>query len=402
MLKWIEIDLSAIAANLESVREQLSFNVNSPPFPPPCLAGRQVPVGRDRGRGVKLMGVVKADAYGHGAVPVSRLLEKRGVDCLGVLTVEESSSLRRSKIRSPLILLAPPLPEEVPELLRWRLIPTVDSGKLLQTLDQALKNHNAFSTPSPIKLDLDFGLGRWGISPKELPRFLREIKKYPRLKLVGLSTHLDYMPGRNAVEAEEKLRAFDKISKEVKKQFPEVLCHAANSSILLDFPHRQMDMVRAGNLLYGINLSSKKIPLKNSWQFYARLISIKKFSKGKSVGYGSEYVAPRAMTLGTLPVGYADGLTMEPADKLISLHSSFQYWGTFKGKPAPFISRCGISHVLVDLSKVSSIKVGDAVCLPVRRTAASSKICRVYKGEGVGGGAPAGTVSVEEMTSTFS
>jgi len=371
MLKWIEIDLSAIAANLDSVREQIASKVN-------------------------LMGVVKADAYGYGAVSVSRLLEKKNVDCLGVLTVEEAAVLRQAKIRSPLVLLSPPLPKEVPEVLRFRLTPTVDSGELLETLHRGAKKQ---SFPVPIKLDLDFGLGRWGISPKDLPRFLREIKKYSSLKLVGLSTHLDYMAGKNSVEAEEKLSAFEKISKDLKKSHPQVLSHAANSSILLDFPDRQMDMVRVGNLLYGINLTSKKIPLKNPWQFYARIISIKKVSKGQPVGYGSEYIAPRAMTIGTLPVGYADGLTMEPADKLISLHSGFHYWGILHEKPTPFISRCGISHVLLDLSKVPSAKVGDAVCLPIRRTAANAKISRIYRRGWEGAGVAAAAAAAAAAAS---
>ncbi|MBI4051691.1 MAG: alanine racemase [Elusimicrobia bacterium] len=350
MLKWIEIDLSAIASNLETIRKQLE-------------------------PGVQIMAVIKADAYGHGAIPVAHLCLQKKVEVLGVLTLEEALTLRTARIKTPIALLCPPPLQEVKEVLRHRLIPTVDSTQFLEALTHHLPN----SAPYPITVDLDFGLGRWGILPQKLNSFLQHIKKLKKIKLSGLSTHLDYIPGKNAIEAEEKLSTFSDICGQVKRHWPQVICHAANSSILLDFPQHQMGMVRIGNLLYGINPTSRRIPLKNPWQFYAKIISIKKIPKGRPIGYGSEYIPTRPMTIGTLPAGYADGLTMEPAERLIRLRAGFKYWGTLKGRQIPFIGRCGISHVLIDLSQVPSAKIGDAVSLPIRRTAANTKIPRIYK-----------------------
>jgi alanine racemase len=349
MLKWVEIDLAAVAANTRWVRSRLE------------------PAAR-------LMAVVKADAYGHGAVPVARAALSAGASCLGVLTVDEARALRLAGIKAPIQLLSPILPEAARQTLRLKLTPTVDD------LAQAAALSSAAGTRGlAVHVDLDFGLGRWGILPKDLPAFIKGLGRR-RLRLAGVSTHIDYVPGKNAVEAEDKLRAFWRLAQRLKKDHPGLVCHAANSSVLMDFPHWQMDMVRVGNLIYGINPSAAKLtPLKSPWRFCARIIALRRVVKGRSIGYASEYVAARTMRVATLPVGYADGLTMEPAERLISFGSGFQYWGMVGKTKAPFIGRCGISHVLLDVSAAPRAAVGDVVALPVRRTAASPHLPRIYK-----------------------
>ncbi|MBI4249150.1 MAG: alanine racemase [Elusimicrobia bacterium] len=346
-LKWIEINLSAIADNLQSVRRILKPRT-------------------------KLMGVVKADAYGHGALPVAMLLEEKGAQALGVLTLEEALPLRKARVKIPLALLAPCLPSQAEEVVAHALLPTVDSWELCEALSKKAKK------PVPVNLDVDFGLGRWGIPFKQLPKFVEKLKKFSNIRLASLSTHLDYVPGKNPMDAERKIRLFSRLESSLKKSRPHLLCHGANSSLLIDFPHSQMDQVRIGNLLYGINPCSRSLPLQNPWQFFARIISIKDVAKGKTVGYGSEYLAPRRMRVATLPVGYADGLTMEPAERFIRLGSGFEYWGILRGHQAPFVGRCGIAHVLIDVTAVPSARLGDAVSLPIRRTAANPKIPRLH------------------------
>ncbi|MBI5242342.1 MAG: alanine racemase [Elusimicrobia bacterium] len=347
-LKWIEIDLAAVRSNVKAALRLLGP--------------------------AKLMAVVKADAYGHGAQRISRLALANGASCLGVLTLEEAVSLRARGVCGKIVLLAPPAPAQAEEVARARVETTVDSLELASALDR-----RARGAPLPVHADLDYGLGRWGLPPGELHSFLKGLLRRRRLRLAGLSAHIDYVPGQNAVEAEEKLRDFHRRCALARRLFPGIVCHAANTSILLDFPHWKMDMVRLGNFLYGINPTSKEAPLKDPWAFYARIISIKEAAKGRSIGYASEYVAPRRMRVATLPVGYSDGLTMEPAERLIRLGSGLQYWGMLRGQSAPFVGRCGISHVLVDITRIESARVGDPVSLPIRRTAASSRIPRIYK-----------------------
>jgi alanine racemase len=346
-LKWVEIDLSAVASNTRWVVSRLE--------------------------GAKLMAVVKADAYGHGATEVARVALKAGASSLGVRDLSEAAELRRAKIKAPIHLLFPILPEQAPEAVRLGVSVTVDNAALARALDAAAKK-----TRVGVHLDVDSGLGRWGVDPRALPDLMSAILGLKRVRVDGLSTHIDYVPGKNAVEAEEKLGAFKRLAAPYKKMIPGLAVHAANSSVFMDFPHHRFDLACVGNLLYGINpSSSRQAPLKNAWRFCARILSLHDVRKGASVGYASEYLAPRRMLIATLPVGYADGLTMEPAERLIGFGGGFQYWGTRGGVKLPFIGRSGIAHVLVDATDVPNVKLGDVVTLPVRRTAARH-LTRLY------------------------
>lgn len=353
MLKWIEIDLDAVRANIRWTLSRL-------------------------GTGVRLMAVVKADGYGHGAAQVAKAAADCGAHRLGVLTVEEGRALRQAGLKLPVHLLSPMLPEAAAEAVRWRLTPTIDTLAVARAFDAAAGAARK-GAGFPVHLDLDFGLGRWGIPPGSLRGFVSALSSMRKVRLAGLSAHIDYVAGKNAVEAEEKLAAFGRIGRALKRRFPGLVCHAANSSVLMDFPHWQFDMARIGNLMYGINPSVwKKAPLKDPWRFHARVIALRRVAKGSSIGYASEYVAPRRMLVATVPVGYSDGLTMVPEKRDISLGAGYQYWAMLRGRKAPFIGHTAISHTLLDVSATPGARVGDEALLPVRRTAASSHLPRVY------------------------
>jgi len=345
-LKWVEIDLSAVAHNARWVVSRLE--------------------------GAKLMAVVKADAYGHGAVEVAKVALKAGASSLGVRDLPEAAELRRAGIKAPVHLLFPILPEQAPDAVRLGVSVTVDDAAQARALNAAAKSKVG------VHVDVDSGLGRWGVSPRDLPELMRALAALKKVRVEGLSTHIDYVPGKNAVEAEEKLGAFKRLAEPYKKSRPELLVHAANSSVFMDFPHHRFDLACVGNLLYGINPSGRPAPLKSAWKFCARILSLRDVRKGASVGYASEYLAPRRMRVATLPVGYADGLTMEPAERLIGFGGGFRYWGMRKGVKLPFIGRAGIAHVLVDATDVPKVEIGDVVTLPVRRTAARH-LDRVYR-----------------------
>jgi alanine racemase len=345
-LKWVEIDLSALAHNAAWVASRLD--------------------------GAALMAVVKADAYGHGAPAASRVALKAGASCLGVRDLQEAAELRRAGIKAPIHLLFPLLPEQAPQAVRLGVSVTVDDAAQARALNAAAGGRRV-----SVHVDVDSGLGRWGVAPRALPALLSALSRLRKVRVAGLSTHIDYVPGKNAVEAEEKLTAFKKLSAPYKKKDPALIVHAANSSVFMDFPHHRFDMACVGNLLYGINPSGRAAPLKNPWKFQARILSVREVRKGQSIGYASEYLAPRRMRVATLPVGYADGLTMEPAERLIGFGAGFEYWGMRRGVKLPFVGRCGMTHVLVDATDAPDAKPGDAVTLPVRRTAARH-LTRVY------------------------
>jgi alanine racemase len=289
-----------------------------------------------------------------------------------VFTLDEAADLRRAGIPGPICLLCPPLPAQAREAARLRVEPSVDSLELAEALDREARS------PIHVHVDVDYGLGRWGIAPRGLEKFLDAVGRFPRLRLKGVCTHLDYVPGRNAVEAEEKLSDFRRRCSAAKRRRPGLILHAANTSVLLDFPHWGLDMARLGNLIFGVNPTSREIPLEDPWRLCARIVALREVPKGSSIGYASEYLAPRRMRVATLPVGYSDGLTMEPAERLIRLGAGCRYWGMLRGQPAPLVGRCSISHVLADVSLIPGAAPGDPVALPIRRTAAAARLKRIY------------------------
>lgn len=357
MLKWVEIDLKVLAGNVRAVKKALK---------PGC----------------RFMAVVKADGYGHGAAEVSRTALAAGADCLGTLTAEEGAALRGRFPKTQIHLLAPSLPGEAPLIVKNGLIPTADSLPFIKALGRAAKR------PVLYNLDIDLGLGRWGVAPEAAEKFLAAAAGTKKALPYALSAHLAYKPPHNMIEAEEKLSAFSALAAAARRLFPALKAHAANSSILSDFPHWQLDMVRAGNLMYGIyptDVYRKKkqgppLPgLDRPWKFFARIISVRDVRKGDSLGYASEFTAASDMRLATIPAGYSDGLTMEPAENRIRITAGFRYWGLIGAKKAYFAGKPGIAHTMLDVTGIPEARPGTPVALHVRRTAANSRIPRVYK-----------------------
>lgn len=357
MLKWVEIDLRVLAGNVRAVKAALR-------------------------PGVRYMAVVKADAYGHGAAAVAKTALANGADCLGVLTADEGAALRAACPGAGIHLLAPSLPEEAGLIVKNRLVPTADSLAFIKALDRASKKL------SPYHLDIDLGLGRWGVKPEAAEALLKKALGFKKARPYGLSAHLAYRPAQNMTEAEEKLSSFKALAAGLRALAPGLKAHAANSAILADFPHWQLDMVRIGNLMYGIyptDVYKKKkqgppLPgLGRPWQFYARIISVRNVKKGESLGYDAEFTAPRAMRLATIPAGYSDGLTMEPTENRIRITAGFNYWGVINGKKAYFTGKTGIVHAMLDVTNIPEAKPGTPVALHVRRTAANANIPRIYK-----------------------
>lgn len=364
MLKWIEIDLGIITENVRIIRRSL------------------LP-------GVKFIAAVKSNGYGHGAFEASMAALRGGADMLAVLTSEEGASLRAALDNASsgfkgvkIMLLAPSLPEEAPSIVKNNLIPCADSAGFIWSLD------NAAEYPYPCNIEIDMGMGRWGIAKEGLVPFIESIKKYRNVHIAGISTHIGYKPPENMTDAEEKLRAFSAMQKNVSSYLGrKIEAYAANSAVFCDISGSQFDAVRIGNLMYGIyptDIYQKRrqgppLPgLRRPWQMYAKIISIKEIRKGQKLGYNSEFTAPRDMRIATIPAGYGDGLTMEPMEYKIRISSGFRYWGMIGSKKAYFICRPGISHILLDITDIPEAAIGTKVALHVRRTSANILIPRIY------------------------
>lgn len=354
MLKWIEIDRGIISKNIQIIK-RLSNSA-------------------------KLMVVVKADGYGHGAIMVSKIAEKNKVDFLGVINSCEGKVLRENGIKTPIMILAPSPEDEIPIIVKNNLIPTIDN------IDFAKKLNRYVKSKISVNIDIDSGLKRWGVDFEEFENFIYMIKKLKKLDIISLSTHIAYTPYKNMIDAKEKLERFKEKSKWLKSKFPNLIIHAANSLVLLDFPDYKFDMVRIGNLVYGIYPSDiyskrdnypKKLGIDRPWKFKAKILSIKKIKKGQSFGYASEIVATKNMKVASVQVGYSDGLGLFPLNNTYTITEGQTMWGMIKGKKAYFVSKPAISHTLLDVTNID-VKVGDVVELPIRRTAANKTIPRVY------------------------
>lgn len=356
MLKWIEIDKKIVEGNIRSIKSVLKKE--------------------------KLMVVVKSDGYGHNGVKISEIAEDMKADFLGVMNVYEADVLRKNGIKLPLMILSPSLCEDINLILKNNVIPTADDINFLELLNRKSKRM------VDVNIDVDMGLKRWGIDLKDVESFLREVKKLKNINLFSISTHIAYTPYKNMVEAREKLEKFKEETDKIKKIYPSLIIHAANSLVFLDFPQFYFDMVRIGNLIYGIYPSEiylkrpnnpVKLGIKRPWKFFAKIISVKNVKKGESFGYASEIVATRDMRIATIPVGYSDGLAMSPMENVYQISEGEKYWGVIDGKVAPFVSKPAISHTLIDITDIHSADVGSVVSLAIRRTAANRDIPRIYR-----------------------
>jgi alanine racemase len=336
--RWVEVDAAALRHNARAVRREI-------------------------GATVRFSAVVKADGYGHGAATAARAALDGGADDLAVTYLDEALALRRAGVPDPLLVMGPVLTDGVSRAVRDGLALTVDDAACLRRFAR-------FGTrrrPVKVHLKIDLGLRRWGVPLTEAASLAGRVRRAPSLRLAGIFAHPGYMVGRNGDRVRRDLAAFFAIGREIRSASPEPLdLHGADSAVLLDLPEFRGDRVRVGNLLYGINPTDKPLALKNPWRARARVAARRRVRAGETVGYGDEFVAPRDMTLATIPVGYAHGFGLSFG----APPPSFHVW--IRGRRCPVVGRIGMGHCLVDAESLSRVAPGDVAEIPVRRTAAAS------------------------------
>ncbi|NLL43775.1 MAG: alanine racemase [Firmicutes bacterium] len=354
---WIEVDLSALEHNLALIRRH-----------------SQVPV----------LPVLKGNAYGHGASVTAAFLASRGLPLLAVGDLTEALDIGQAP-QTSILVLSPPLPEQLPLAVRHRLHITATSPELVQSLSSLAQGRNQKVT---VHIKVDTGFGRLGAAPEELVPLVKEIKKCPYLKLGGIFTHFPAAGGDRIFTAQQ-LNLFLKLKEEVCAlgDCDDVLWHAANSAAFLTLPSSHLDLVRIGTLLYGQSPVSvgAEWDFRTTWQFKTRIVQIRTLPKGHSVGYGRKYRTKKPARIGVIPVGYSHGLELEPlttplrqikhalGQGLKGQHFVFHPMG-----PLPILGRVGMGLTTVDLSKTPDVYLGDSVTLSMRRVTASAHVPRIY------------------------
>lgn len=328
----VQVHLNNIRANIENIRKA---------------------VGPER----KILIAVKANAYGHGAVEVSQMAEKIGVDWLGVATVPEGMQLRAAGIRLPILKFSPVFPEEMEAAINDGLTLAVVE---LNNVRQLQECAGRLQKKVAVHLKIETGMGRIGANVETAMTIAREIRENcPNLQLQGAMTHLPVSDEASKTFTARQIDRFKKNVKAIEKEleFKFELVHCANSGAVLAHPDGWLDMVRPGIMIYGFYPAAdtpQTIVLKPGLSFKTRVSFLKKVEKGSSIGYGRTWIAAEDTWIATFPAGYADGF-----NRLFS-NSGRVLIG---GESFPVVGRVCMDQSMCNLGPETGIKVGDTVTL---------------------------------------
>jgi len=301
-----------------------------------------------------VLAVVKADAYGHGAVPVARALMERGVQRFGVATVEEGISLRVAGIDASILVMGALLPEQCADAIAHRLTPIIHDVQFARSFADAL---GAAKAPYPVHLKVDTGMGRLGIMPYEVLDVLGAAP-FRRLKVEGLMTHLADADNADPTYTTIQLEQFHSLVGQVKAAGADIpLAHAANSAAILFHPSSHFTMVRPGIMLYGYHTASHhdSVPdLRPVLNLTTRVVHVRTLAPGQSVSYSRSFTATRPTTVGVLPIGYGDGYNRQLSNRGAVL---------IKGRRAPIVGRICMDMTIVDVTHIPEVVPGEEAVL---------------------------------------
>ena len=308
----------------------------------------------------KILAVVKADAYGHGAIQVSRALLAAGAQRLGVASVQEGLALRAAGLTAPILVLGGLFPDEASALLEAELTPVLSSLEAVRALAPLAAQR---PVPLPVHVKVDTGMGRLGLSPDEARDLLTS--GWPKaLHLEGLMSHLACADQRDPTATEQQLTAFRALLDAVKSSGLTIpICHIAGSAGILRFPTSHFDMVRPGLMLYGYTpgmIGGADLRPALTWK--TKIAQVKRIPAGHAVSYGATFVATCPTTLGILPVGYADGYSRSLSNRAHVL---------IAGRPAQVVGRVGMDLTVVDLTEHPPVRPGEEAVLIGRQGEAS-------------------------------
>jgi alanine racemase len=341
---WAEVSLTTLRQNFRTVQKHVGANVT-------------------------VCAVVKADAYGHGAVECSRALEAEGAKWLGVTSLDEAIPLREAGVRANILLMTGFWRGEESEIIRLHLTPTVWEPWHIETLESAAAALGV--ARQPVHLKVDTGMGRLGVSVEQLPGVLTALKAAKHLLLEGLSTHLASSEVMDAPSVAEQERSFEAARRMVREAGMEpAFVHMANTAAVISRPEtwtnmKGNSMVRPGVALYGYYLpfqragrevsgGTLRLPVKPVLTWKTRILSLRDFPANQPLGYGATYVTKAPAHVAVLPVGYADGYNRQLSNRgrvIVREHY------------APIVGRISMDLTLVDVTGIPGIAVGDEVIL---------------------------------------
>ena len=335
---WAEIDLDAIENNIRNIRNYVS-------------------------KDAKILGVVKADAYGHGYFEVAETLLKNGADILAVACIDEAIQLRHKNITCPILILGQSDIKDAEALIKYDVIPACFTYSLAEALSTEAKKRNKIAK---LHIKVDTGMGRIGFrytdDENEKKSTIDEILKISSLENIeinGIFTHFSVADDDDDDYTFFQFSNFTDLCDRLKQNGLDIkLRHCANSAALIRFPQMHLDMVRPGIILYGLKPSSfvdcSVLGLKPAMTFKAKITNIKTIEAGASVSYGRRFKADKIKKIATIPVGYADGYTRLLSGKAEALVC---------GKLCKIVGNICMDQCMIDVTDVNNISIGDEAIL---------------------------------------
>ena len=328
-----DIDLDAFAFNLESIKNNLKEDT-------------------------KIITVLKADGYGHGALPLAReAVKDPRVWGVAVATVEEAEELRQGGIRKPLLILGYTYEENYEQIAREEFRPAVFKLSMARKLSQAAVKNN---TVVNVHIKIDTGMSRIGYRDLEtaVPEIM-EISRLPGIRIEGLFTHFARADEKKTDPAYVQFRKFQEFQKALEAQGLEIpICHCSNSAGIIRMPEANLNAVRAGVILYGLypseDVDKEPVPLKPVMELKSHIAYIKTVEAGVQISYGGTFTTQRETRVATIPVGYADGYARGLSNKGSVL---------IRGKRAPILGRVCMDQFMVDVTDIPQAQELDEVVL---------------------------------------
>jgi alanine racemase len=355
---WTEVSTGALAENLREVRKYLDGHA------PADLRGREDQP--NRLRRVRILAVVKGNAYGHGAVSAARVFANEGVDWFGVTCSAEGIELREGGIRKPILVLTGFWEGEEQQLIEFNLTPAVTHCSQLTRLEKAARRAAPkLRRQVGFHLKIDSGMNRLGISVESINCLAQTLSDCPHLRLSGTFTHFAASEDFTSSQTAEQECVFRAALAHLRQRrlFPG-LVHMANSAAAIFRPETWMDMIRPGTILYGYHQrynpcsmkadALRSVQLRPALSFRTRIIGLKDVPVGSGVGYNARFRASRPTRIAVIAAGYADGLPHNLSNCGLV---------TLKGKLVPVVGSVSMDLATIDVSQVDDVHIGDIVTI---------------------------------------
>lgn len=327
---WLEVDLDAIAHNVRIIKQVV-------------------------GKNTQIIAVVKANAYGHGAVEVSETLLENGVTMLGVGVIEEGIVLREAGIKAPILICGLTMNDQIEPLVMYNLTATVCQLKTIQILSRiASKNKKR----ARVHIKIDTGMGRLGIPTTDTLNFVKKISQMKNIEIEGIFTHFAATNEEDRNYTKKQFEKYKKALLELERERINIpLKHVANSAAILNSSSFHLNAVRPGIIIYGLfpwPETKRTVQLRPAAEFKTKIVFLKEVPAGKSIGYGRTYTTTKPTRIATLPVGYADGYSW-----LLSNNGEV----LVRGERAPIIGKICMDLCMIDVTHIEGVQIGDEVVL---------------------------------------